>query len=337
MRDPSRSPRGTAGRTRDRWRAGLAALVVASLAAACGGADSSAGPGPTVIPSPSPAAISPVPAATPAATPSASPTGTPTPTGPVTWTLAWSDEFDGPAGAPPDPTTWGFELGDGSAVGLVGWGNNERQYYTDSPENAATDGEGHLLITARVADGSESCYYGPCEYTSARLRTKDLREFRYGRIEARIMVPGGFGLWPAFWMLGTDIETAPWPACGEIDIMEFAGKWPNLVLGTIHGPGYSGSSGFSGTVDLGKPVADDFHTFAIEWRPGHIAWSVDGVAFHEASPADVAPNEWAFDHPFYLILNVAVGGNVGGPVVPDTVFPVSMAVDYVRLYQETVP
>jgi beta-glucanase (GH16 family) len=119
--------------------------------------------------------------------------------------------------------------------------------------------------------------------------------------------------------------------------MEAAGKWPNLVLGTIHGPGYSGSSGFSGTVDLGKPVADDFHTFAIEWRPGHIAWTVDGVTFHEASPADVAPDEWVFDHPFFLILNVAVGGNVGGPVFPDTVFPVSMAVDYVRLYQETIP
>lgn len=325
-------------RHRASWRVALAALLVVGLAVGCGGAATPAGSAGAAASSAATSTGAPSPAGSSAATPAGSAPGSAAASsGPVSWTLAWSDEFNGAAGVPPDPKTWGYDLGDGSAAGIVGWGNNEREYYTDSPENAATDGKGNLLITARVADGSDSCYYGPCEYTSARLQTRGLREIQYGRIEARIRVPGGFGLWPAMWMLGTNIETTPWPACGEIDMMEFAGKWPNEIFGTIHGPGYSGSSGFTKTVDLGKPVADDFHTFAIEWRPGHIAWSVDGVAYHEASPAAVAPNEWVFDQPFYLILNVAVGGNVGGPVFPDTVFPASMAVDYVRLYQEATP
>jgi beta-glucanase (GH16 family) len=340
MRDASRSGLGAAGRTRARRRAGLAALVVASLAAGCGGAGGQAG-SPTVAPSPSVAATSPAPA-TPAATPTPTPTPVPTPiptppTGPITWTLAWSDEFDGPAGTPPDPATWGYDLGDGSVVGLTGWGNNELQSYTASPENAAMDGEGNLVITVRRADGSERCYYGPCEYTSARLLTRDRYEFQYGRIEARIKVPGASGLWPAFWMLGNDLEQVGWPESGEIDIMEFVGRRPNEVLGTIHGPGYSGSSGFTGAVDLGKPVADDFHTFSIDWWPGAITWRLDGEVFHEARPSDVAPNRWVFDHPFFMILNVAVGGNLGGPVAADIPLPQSMVVDYVRLYREATP
>lgn len=337
MRDAPRSGSGKAARTRARWRAGLAALVVANLAAGCGGTGGDAGSSPTAAPSPSPAPISPEPSSTPA-TPSPIPTAIPPdPTGPVTWTLAWSDEFDGPAGAPPDPATWGYDLGDGSTSGLVGWGNNELQSYTASPENAATDGEGHLVITVLRADGTERCYYGPCEYTSARLLTRGLREFEYGRIEARIKVPGAPGLWPAFWMLGNDIEQVGWPESGEIDIMEFVGRRPNEVLGTIHGPGYSGSSGFTGAIDLGGPVADDFHTFAIDWRPGSITWRLDGEVFHEARPSDVAPNRWVFDHPFFLILNVAVGGNLGGPVAADVALPQSMVVDYVRLYREANP
>ena len=254
----------------------------------------------------------------------------------VSWELAWSDEFDAPEGTPPDPATWGYDLGDGSAIGLQGWGNNERQYYTDSTANAATDGKGHLLISVLPADGTQACYYGPCEYTSARIQTSGRRAIRYGRLEARLKVPEGFGVWPAFWMLGTDIAQVPWPGCGEIDVMEYVGRIPNEILGTIHGPGYSGSSGLTRSVDLGKPVADDFHTVAIEWRPGHIAWFLDGSQYHEASPADVAPNSWVFDHPFFLILNVAVGGNLGGPVGPGVSYP-PMAIDYVRLYQEATP
>jgi len=341
MRDASRSALGSTGRRRARRRAALAALVVAFLAAGCGGVGGDAG-SPTVAPSPSPSATSPAPPATPAATPTPTPTPVPTPiatppTGPVTWTLAWSDEFDGPAGAPPDPAIWGYDLGDGSVVGLTGWGNNELQSYTASPENAALDGEGNLVLTVRRADGSERCYYGPCEYTSARVLTRDRYEIQYGRIEARIKVPGAPGLWPAFWMLGNDLEQVGWPESGEIDIMEFVGRRPNEVLGTIHGPGYSGSSGFTGAVDLGGPVADDFHTFAIDWRPGSITWRLDGEVFHQAGPDDVAPNRWVFDHPFFMILNVAVGGNLGGPVAANVDLPQSMVVDYVRLYREAAP
>jgi len=318
------------GPGRSAWQRTLAVLAAAGFVGACGGA---------ATPSPVPPSVAPPSSATPSpATPSPAASIPAGPTSdPSTWTLAWSDEFDGPAGTPPDAATWGYDLGDGSARGLEGWGNREREYYTDSTVNAATDGKGNLLITARVADGSLECWYGRCEYTSARLLTKGLFEFQYGRLEARLKVPPGAGLWPAVWMLGASIDEVGWPKSGEIDVMEYLGRLPNEVLGTIHGPGYSGSSAFGKSMDLGAPLADDFHEFAVEWQPGRIAWSVDGVVYHEASPADVAPNEWVFDQPFFLILNVAVGGNLGGPIFPDTVFPASMAVDYVRLYQEAAP
>jgi beta-glucanase (GH16 family) len=333
MRDAPGPGGGSSARGRARRRGGLAALVVASLVVGCGGAGGPAGPSPTAAPTPAPATAAP---ATP--TPTPDPTPVPTPrTGPATWELAWSDEFDGPAGAPPDPESWGYDLGDGAAAGLVGWGNNELQTYTASPANASMDGEGHLAITVLRADGSESCYYGPCEFTSARLLTRDLREVQYGRIEARIKVPGAAGLWPAFWMLGNDIEEVGWPESGEIDVMEFVGRRPNEVLGTIHGPGYFGSSSISGTVDLGGPVADDFHVFEIDWQPGAITWRLDGEIYHEVVPADVAPNRWVFAHPFFLILNVAVGGNLGGPVRADIPLPQVMLVDYVRVYREAPP
>jgi beta-glucanase (GH16 family) len=291
----------------------------------CGGTTGqpSATAGPTgAVASPS---ATPLPPVTPS--PTASIPAGPT-SDPATWPLAWSDEFDGPAGSQPDRATWLYDIG-GS-----GWGNDERQFYTDYPENVALDGNGNLLLTARASDGSLGCHYGPCKYTSGRLLTRDRYEIHYGRIEARIKVPVGAGLWPAFWMLGADIGKVGWPASGEIDIMEYVGRWPNWVLGTLHGPGYYGSSGIGTTFDLGKPVADDFHTFAIEWRPGRIAWFVDGVQYHEATPADPEPSKWVFDHPFFLLLNVAVGGTLGGPVAPETVFPQTMAVDYVRVYQD---
>ncbi|MEO8463080.1 MAG: glycoside hydrolase family 16 protein [Chloroflexota bacterium] len=291
-----------------------------------------AGGGPT----PSPSASEPTVAASasaPAPSPEA-PTPTPRRTGPFEWVLTWSDEFDGPAGSPPDPASWEFALGDGSTNGIAGWGNAERQTYTNLTTNAATDGNGNLLITARKLDGAESCYYGPCEYSSARLLTRGMHEIQFGKIEARIKVPSGAGYWPAFWMLGTNVGQVGWPKSGEIDIMEYVGRLPTMVFGTIHGPGYYGTSGDSQTLDLGLPVADDFHTFSIEWQPDQIAWFVDGIQYHEASPEDVVPNVWAFNHPFYLLLNVAVGGNFGGPIAAETVFPQSMAVDYVRIYEE---
>ena len=196
----------------------------------------------------------------------------------------WSDEFDGPAGAAPDAATWGYDLGDGSAIGLPGWGNNEREWYTDDPANVALDGEGHLAITVREAEGSLACYYGPCEYTSARLLTKDRFAFQHGRLEARIRVPGGFGLWPAFWLLGSNIDEVGWPMSGEIDVMEYVGRRPNEVLGTVHGPGYSGSGGISGRSTWAAPVADAFHTVALEWRAGRLTWFLDGAPYHQVEP-----------------------------------------------------
>lgn len=308
------------------WTApGATIFALAIVAAACGTGE------PVATTSPSPTSTAPA-----APSPTVPPLPTPTPDA-ASWPLAWSDEFDGPAGTPPDPATWGFDLGDGTAIGLEGWGNRERQFYTDHPDNASLDGEGNLAITVRAADGDLACYYGPCTHTSARLLTAGRREFQYGRIEARIQVAGAWGLWPAFWMLGTNLPAVGWPASGEIDIMEFVGRRPNEVLGTAHGPGYSGSSGVSGEVDLGEPVAAAFHTFAIEWWPGHIAWFLDGVKYHEVHPEDVAPNAWVFDRPFFMVLNVAVGGNLGGPVPPDMELPQVMLVDYVRVYQEAIP
>ncbi len=325
------TPGGITGGGGRRSARAVAVLFLALAVSGCGASgpatDDPAGPDPSASPAASPSPASPSPATpTPAR---------PTPTSdPASWPLVWSDEFDGPAGSPPDPATWGYDLGDGSAFGLVGWGNNERQSYTDSPDNVALDGNGNLLLTVRPADGTQPCYYGPCEYTSARVLTKGLQEFQYGRLEIRFKVPDGFGLWPAIWLLGTNIDEVSWPASGEIDVMEFVGRRPNEILGTMHGPGYWGSSGYSQTLDLGRPVFEDFHVAAIEWWPGHIAWFLDGEQYHEATPADVAPNEWAFDHPFYLLLNVAVGGNLGGPVSDQLVLPASMAIDYVRLYRE---
>jgi beta-glucanase (GH16 family) len=254
--------------------------------------------------------------------------------GPQGWNLVWSDEFDDPAGTSPNPAKWGYEIGDGTVNGIPGWGNDELQYYTDSTENAATDGLGNLVITAREADGSLLCYYGPCEYTSARLASKYKAEFAYGRIESRILLPnGGDGLWPAFWSLGTDIDRVDWPQTGEIDFMEYVSRISNEIFGTIHGPGYSGGQAFGNIYDFGEPAYTTAHTFAIEWQPDLMKWYVDGVLYHSATPADVAPNEWVFNDPVYLLLNLAVGGNFGGAVDPDTVFPQEYKIDYVHVYQ----
>ena len=250
--------------------------------------------------------------------------------GPEAWEMAWSDEFDGPAGAPANPENWTYETGG------WGWGNDELQYYTDSTDNAALDGAGNLVVTAREIDPATTdleCWYGPCTHTSARLITEQKQEFEYGRIESRVQVPEGSGIWPAVWSLGNDFREVGWPQTGEIDVMEFVGRLPDEIFGTIHGPGYSGGQSFGGIYDFGTPVADDWHVFSVEWTPERIDWFVDGIQYHSATPADVAPNPWVYDHPFSLITNVAVGGNFGGAVGDDLVFPQSLTVDYVRVYQ----
>ncbi len=252
--------------------------------------------------------------------------------GPAGWRLAWHEEFNGPAGQPVDPRRWSHEIGDGTAQGIPGWGNNEREYYTDSTDNASLDGQGHLLISARQADGSLSCYYGPCEYTSARLISQDKVEIGHGRIEARIKVPSGAGLWPAFWALGSNIGQVGWPTSGEIDMMEFVGRDPNQISGTLHGPGYSGGAGITGSYELPGAVSDDYHVFAIEWQSDRIDWYLDGVLFHGATTADTHGNPWVFNKPFFMILNVAMGGNLGGPIDGSLSYPRSMAIDYIRVY-----
>ena len=197
----------------------------------------------------------------------------------------------------------------------------------------ALDGNGNLVITTRDASNSGlNCYYGPCKYTSARLLTQHKLEFGYGRVESRIKVPAGSGLWPAFWSLGNDIGQVGWPQTGEIDIMEFVGRVPNEIFGTIHGPGYSGGQSFGGKYDVGEPVGAKYHTFTVDWQPNLIIWYIDGIEYHRATPADVAPNQWVFDHPFFLLLNVAVGGNWPGYPDETTSFPQTMLVDYVRVY-----
>ena len=255
-------------------------------------------------------------------------------TGPGTtpsWTLVWSDEFDGPAGASFDRAKWDADLGG------TGWGNQEREFYTTRAENIALDGKGNLVITAAAepANSTDQCWYGTCRYTSARIKTKGLFSQAYGRFEARIRIPRGQGMWPAFWMLGDNIDAVGWPRSGEIDIMENIGREPAIVHGTMHGPGYSGASGIGGPYSLTSGAfADDFHRYAVEWVPGSITWFVDDQSYFQTTPSSLpAGTSWVYDHPFFLLLNLAVGG--AWPNDPDatTVFPQQMIVDYVRVYK----
>ncbi len=241
--------------------------------------------------------------------------------------LVWSDEFNGAAGSAVDQSKWRFDIG-GS-----GWGNNEQQYYTDSTRNAAMDGAGNLVITARRENPANyQCHYGTCQYTSARLLTAATFTRAYGRFEARMKLPRGQGIWPAFWMLGDNIGQVGWPGSGEIDIMENIGREPSTVHGTIHGPGYSGSGGIGAPYSIGGVFADAFHTFAVDWSPNLIIWYVDGVEYQRRTPADLGGNRWVFDHPFFMIMNVAVGGYWPGYPDGTTTFPQTMSVDYVRVY-----
>jgi beta-glucanase (GH16 family) len=240
----------------------------------------------------------------------------------------WSDEFDQAEGAAPNPAKWVCDIGGG------GWGNHELEVYTDARENVrvvadadATDGRALAICAVRTSTGG---------YTSARLKTQGLFTPMYGRIEARLKLPRGRGLWSAFWMLGSNIGAVDWPACGEIDIMENLGHRPGIVYGTLHGPGYSGNRPLHASCTLpdDESFGDGYHVFAIDWSPDRIQWSVDGHAYHVWTPASLPPGaKWVFnDHPFYIVLNLAVGG--GWPGNPDatTVFPQTLYIDYVRVF-----
>jgi beta-glucanase (GH16 family) len=237
------------------------------------------------------------------------------------WNLTWSDEFDGAAGAPVDGAKWGFD------TGASGWGNGELEDYTNRTDNVRQDGAGHLEIVAR-AEAFEGA-----SYTSGRINTGGRFSQAYGRFEARIRLPQGKGIWPAFWTLGDNIGQAGWPGCGELDIMEAVGDF-SVNHGSAHGPGYSGGAALTGTYQLPSgSLADDFHTYAIEWEPDVVRWYVDDVLYETRTPADVpAGGTWVYDHPFFVILNVAVGGGWPGPPDGTTQFPQTMAIDYVRVY-----
>jgi beta-glucanase (GH16 family) len=237
------------------------------------------------------------------------------------WKLVWSDEFNGPKGSAPDAKTWGYDRGAG------GWGNHELENYTDSRANSFLDGDGHLVIRAIRTETD-----GKASYTSARLLTKGRYAVKYGRIEARLKLPAGQGIWPAFWMLGDDVSTAGWPRCGEIDIMEYIGKTPDKVYFTLHGPGYSAAKGISTPRDYPAPA--EFHTYGIDWAKNSLTFLFDGAPVRTLTPADLpAGTKWVYDHPHFILLNLAVGG--GWPGNPDatTVFPQDYVIDYVRVYQ----
>jgi beta-glucanase (GH16 family) len=240
----------------------------------------------------------------------------------------WSDEFDQAQGAAPNPAKWVCDLGGG------GWGNHELEVYTDARENvrvvadpAATDGKALAITAVRTAAGG---------YTSARLKTQGLFMTIHGRVEARMKLPRGQGFWSAFWMLGNNIGAVGWPACGEIDIMENLGHRPGTVYGTLHGPGYSGSHALQRSYKLPDRATfdDGYHIFAVEWATDRIQWSVDDHVYHVCTPADLPSGAaWVFNgRPFFLLLNLSVGGDWPGNPDATTVFPQTLYVDYVRVF-----
>ncbi len=267
-----------------------------------------------------------------AATSTPTPTPTPTPTTPQ---LVWADEFNGTAPqSAPNPANWTYDTGGG------GWGNNELETYCAYGSNTApcstatpnvyvgTDGYLHI-IAQKNAQG---------QYTSVRLKTQGLQSFQYGQIEARIQIPAGQGLWPAFWMLGDNITTVNWPACGEMDIMENIGSQPTINTGSIHGTGFIGSMiGTQYVLPGGADYSSGFHTFGIIWSPKSVQYYVDSPTNIYASytPASLpAGAVWPFDSgKFFFILNLAVGGAYPGSPGASTAFPAEVLVDYVRIWQ----
>jgi len=244
------------------------------------------------------------------------------------WKLTWTDEFSG-KGSAPDPTKWTLETGGN------GWGNNELEYYTARPDNVKVTG-GNLVITA-LKEPFIGTDFIRRDYTSGRLKTKGKFAQAYGRFEARMKIPYGKGMWPAFWMMGDNFDAVGWPGCGEIDVMENVGNEPSTVHATFHGPGYSGQFGATAEYALpgGEKLADDYHIYAIEWEPGEIRFYLDDHLYFTGTKASLsAGKKWVSDHPFFLILNVAVGGDWPGAPDATTVFPQKMLVDYVRVYKK---
>lgn len=249
--------------------------------------------------------------------------GVPVPDG---WTLTFDEEFNGPSGSGPNPRLWLHD------VGGIGWGNRELQYYSAGNGNTYLDGEGHLVIAAHQGPGGFSCWYGECAYTSGKLTTRQpqLATFsqRYGHFEARIKVPTGKGLWPAFWLLGEKIVCDDECKAGEIDVMEALGHQPDKVQQHAHGPDFHFGKAF--TLPAGQSVAD-WHTYAVHWTASRIEWWVDGQITQSITKEE-ADEGWVFDHRFYILLNLAVGGEWPGTPDATAIFPAKMLIDYVRVY-----
>jgi beta-glucanase (GH16 family) len=240
--------------------------------------------------------------------------------------VVWNEDFNGPAGSGVDTSKWNFDTG-GS-----GFGNQELQYYTNGTGNVAQDGQGHLVITARKGSGGHNdCWNGTCQFTSGRIQTANKFTQQYGHVEARIQVPNGSGLWPAFWMLGG----GNWPTDGEIDIMEVVGRDPNRLFGTLHGPGYSGGNSYGGQLVAGSPWYQTFHNYAVDWSSNLIVWTVDGQEYFRATPQSLQAAKgnvsWVYTHPFFVILNLAVGGNFGQGNPAGLPAESKMLIDYVHV------
>lgn len=255
-------------------------------------------------------------------------------------TLVWSDEFSNSGSTPaqPNPATWTYDTGAGGfgnqeLENYCAWGSNMSPCNSANP-NAYVGTDGYLHIVAEQPTSGT--------YTSARMKSQGLFTFMYGRIEARLELPESQGMWPAFWMLGADIDKVHWPGCGEIDVMENIGKEPSTVHGSLHGPGPQGAgtddmtAGF--TLPHGQRFSDGFHVFGVEWQPGEIDFYVDNTRYFTATPRGMPHGTgWVFDHPFFLLLNLAVGGDWPGNPDGSTQFPQQMLVDYVRVYAPAHP
>jgi beta-glucanase (GH16 family) len=259
---------------------------------------------------------------------------------PKTLKLLWSDEFSAKKVSLPNPKNWDFDIGNS-----YGWGNSELEYYTNKTSNVSQDGKGHLIITAnRISDAAGTqvgtaagtpqilniCY--ECQFTSAKLKTANRLGFKYGRIEARMKLPSGLGTWPAFWMLGADLlDGNGWPECGEIDVLEARGDLPPVAYGTLHGPNFGNGGGYGNTFTGGDPLASAYHVYAVEWKKNRVDMYVDDNLYFSATPADVAPGRWVFNHEFFLILNLAMGGEFTGDLDP-AMSQAKLSVDYIRYY-----
>jgi beta-glucanase (GH16 family) len=245
------------------------------------------------------------------------------------WVEVWREEFDGPSQAAPDAARWNVELRPSGY-------NEELDYDTNDRKNSFLDGSGNLVIRAlkeQFVDAQGVTSSQP--YTSARLNTQGKVEQQYGRFEARIKLPaGGKGVWPAFWLLGNDVDQAGWPSCGEVDILEMRGSRPTLIDSSLHGPGYSGGSAYHHYYRLASgSYGDDFHVFTFEWTPEGVRWLVDGDQFYVKTVEGVVRSgqRWVYDHPFFIILNLAIGGIFDGDPDASTMFPQQMQIDYVSV------